>query len=179
MSAASDHTPARSNAGRLNDSLVLSLIDAQACNAAQDRALFNASPEIDSALEYALVLLKTANDSQRPYAVALVRSLREIRVANAQEREFERTAAAIADPISNVHEFAKLARPLLADIGNPIMPPRRLAERLGELHALFVRTSPRTRAAFSLRPILGVSKYTTLVERLAEWGELQTTECAA
>lgn len=156
--------------------LVAALMEAQGYNAAEDRALFNPDRKVNSALEYALMLLKTANDSQRPYAVALVRQLSEIRSLNGREREQERLAAGIADPICNVHEFAKTVRPLLADLGNPIVPAKTKAARLGELHALFARTSPRTRSAFSLRPLLGVSKYTRLVAELAAWDELRAVE---
>lgn len=159
--------------------LVAALMDAQAWNAQQRRALYNATPEIDSALERALLLLKTANDSQRPHAVALVAQLREIFLANHEELRSQQFAAGIADPISNVHEFVKLARPLLADLLNPIMSPSKQAARLGELHALFARTLPRTRSAFSCRPLLGSpAKYGELLVRLEEWEQLQAVECS-
>jgi hypothetical protein len=153
------------------------LMDAQAHNAAQARALFNPSPEIDSALEHAMYLLRTSSAQQRPHARALVSHLRDVHRLNEAERKSEREAAAIADgtfgPVTSVHEFSRLARPILADLLNPVMPQRKLAARLGELHELFGRTLPRTREAFSCRPLLGVRKYTRLVDELQAWGELR------
>lgn len=159
--------------------MVDSLIGAQACNAAEDRALYDPSPEIDSALEHALFLLKTANDVQRPHAVALAQLLSRVRDLNREEREHEMTAAGLADPVSSVHEFARLARPLLADLGNPMLGDRKRADRLGELHALFGRTVHRTRSAFSLRPLLGVKKYTRLLDELEAWDEARAVRCAS
>lgn len=149
--------------------LVDHLMDAQAANARQDRVLYDPSPETDSALEHLLAIAKTATPEQRPHIRALIRCLGEARHLNAAEREHERAAAAVADPVSSVHEFAKLVRPLLADLMHPFVGEQRRRARLLELHALFGRTLPRTRRAFSCRPLLGVSKFTELVIRLDEW----------
>lgn len=149
------------------------LLDAQAANAAQQRALYDPSPEVDSALEHALFLLKTANDAQRPHARALVELLKSIHGHNAAERHHERTAVGLVENpperlVSSVHEFRRLALPLLVDLANPIMA-RQHDARLADLHALFERTRPVTRRALSMRPLLGVSRYTALVERLDAW----------
>lgn len=149
--------------------LVEHLMDAQAANARQDRVLYDPSPETDSALEHLLAIAKTASTEQRPHIRALIRCLGEARHLNAAERQHERAAAAVADPVSSVHEFCKLVRPLLADVAHPFVGADRRAARRCELHALFARTLPRTRAAFSCRPLLGVAKFTTLVEELDRW----------
>lgn len=157
--------------------IVESLMEAQAANAVQDRALFDPSPEIDSAVEHALWLLKTANDVQRPHAVALVRLLGTVRESNRSEREHVRLATGLVDPITSVHEFAREVRPLLADLANPMLGEAKRAARLGDLHALFGRTVYRSRSAFSLRPLLGVRKYTRLLAELEVWDEARALEC--
>lgn len=149
------------------------LIAAQSCNAAEDRAIYNPTPEVDSAIEHALVLRKTATSAQRPHIEALIAHLVDVRRLNREERENERAAAGIVDPITTKDEFAKLARPILADLLHPFMGAERSAARLAELHVLFARTSPRTRSAVSVRQLLGVKKYTRLIEELAAWVELQ------
>lgn len=160
--------------------LIAALMDAQSWNAKQRRALYNATPEVDSAIEHTLVVLKTATDAQRPHLLALLALLRDVFKANEQELRSQRLAAGIADPVSNVHEFVKLVRPLLADLLNPIVPERKKAKRLGELHALFARTVPRTRSSFSCRPLLGSpAKYGELLARLEEWEQLVAVECVS
>jgi hypothetical protein len=155
------------------------LLDAQSCNQVQDRELYDPSPEIDSAIERAAFLLKTANDVQRPYAAALMRQLVSVRESNRAERGHEMAAAGLADPVTNVHVFAKVARPLLADIMHPFVGDAKRAARLGELHRLFARTRYSTRTAFSLRPLLGVKKFTALEELHEAWDEARDRGCAA
>lgn len=155
------------------------LLDAQSCNAVQDRALYDPSPEIDSALERAAFLLKTANDVQRPVAVALIRQLAGIRDSNRAERGREMAATGLADPITNVHVFANAVRPLLADLMHPFVGDVKRAERLAELHRLFDRTRFSTRSAFSLRPLLGVRKYTRLLAELEAWDEARELRCTS
>lgn len=152
--------------------LVDALMDAQALNAAQDRALFNDTPEADSALEHAHFLLRTANDSQRPHAAALVRLLGEIRSANQRERVMERVAAGMADPVRNVHDYCNTVRPLLADLMNPACHKRH-GQLVDDLREVFARTRPGSRRSISVRHLLGVRKFTRLVDELEEWLQVQ------
>lgn len=152
--------------------LVDTIMDAQAVNAVQAREIFNPTPETDSALEHAEFLLRTANDVQRPHAAALVTALRRVYRLNDEERDHERRAAGIADDVngrvSNVHELVRLVRPILSDLAN-VMLERKHGARRADLRDIFARADERTLRSVSIRHLLGVRKYTRLVDELQAW----------
>lgn len=162
-------------------------LEGVAINRAQDRMLVNTTPEIDSLAEI-LIELHDATDpaERRRLAVHGMRLLAQVRELNDTERECERTIAGHAEAIDldaarerrlTIKRLAAELRPILADLGNPMLGEAGYARRVEALLAV-VRQAPPEHLrpeCVSLRHELdgnarGARKFTLLHETLDRLG---------
>lgn len=148
-------------------------MDAVLSNARQALLLYNATPEIDSAIEHNLWIAKHSTGQVRDHALAAIRDLTSAYTENRTEREHVQGAAREASGWS-VKRCARETRPILADLLHPFVGPRKRTELLAALHAIFAECPARVLRSVSLAHELdnrkaAPKKTTLLLELLGEW----------
>lgn len=165
------------------------LLDAQAFNEAQDRALlrlvFDPSPEIDSFLELADEIRRGRGDTPDTLAT-LIEAIEGLRELNGLERDAERQATGVVDELARERHRREIAgetlgvKAIAARLRGPLgvlvdqVAVEQIAAVVAAIRAIddvvFAAAESRLRSA-SLRNELGAGKHRTL-ELLLE----QTTE---
>lgn len=151
--------------------LVNLALEAQAENARQDRAGYNPSPAIDSAIEHALWLAKHAkSDLHRHHVAELLRHLTVMLESNRAEREHERQIAGRVDRSGewSFRRVVRESRDPLAVLANPIIKGRPRADALAFVRRITAEAPPEivgtlAKPSVRMREELGVNRYTLLL----------------
>lgn len=151
------------------------LIDAQLANSRQAVLIYNASPEVDSAIERLLWIAKHSTGEIREHARDALRDLNTAYVENRTELTHVRGAAQEASGWS-VKRAARETRPILADLLHPFVGERKRGELLAQLHGIFESCPARVLRSVSLAHELdnrkaAPKKTSLLIQLLDEWEE--------
>lgn len=150
------------------------LIDAQLSNAEQARLIFNATPEIDSAIERLVFIVKHSTGDVQAMARAAISDLQAAYKENRAERGHVRNAAQAASGWT-VRRAARELRPILADLLHPFIGDARRQDRLAALYSIFEACPERVLRSVSLRheldhrSVASPKKTTLLLDLLVEW----------